>query len=59
MVTYATRLDSQAIRDAIGGTGYPLDDVSVYYRVAGTDQVIDALGEALGRATNADKGEAA
>src|SRR6059058_4027094 len=57
MVTYATRLDSQAIRDAIGGTGYPLDDVSVYYRVAGTDQVIDATtGQvAAGQALSAEE----
>lgn len=42
LVTYRGKLDAQAVMDAIGGAGYPLDDVSVYYRVAGTDQVIDA-----------------
>jgi hypothetical protein len=43
LVTYASKLDPQAILDAIGGLGYPLSDVSVYYRVSGTDQVLDAI----------------
>src|SRR5438128_118093 len=57
MVTYTSKLDPQTIRAAIGGTGYPLDDVSVYYRVAGTDQVIDAVtGQvAAGQALSADE----
>ena len=42
LVTYGTKLDVKAVLEAVGGVGYPLDDVSVYYRVAGTDQVIDA-----------------
>ena len=57
MVTYTSKLDPQAIRNAIGGMGYPLDDVSVYYRVAGTDQVIDATtGQvAAGQALSAEE----
>jgi hypothetical protein len=57
LVTYTSKLDAQAIQNAIGGTGYPLDDVSVYYRVAGTDQVIDAVtGQvAAGQALSADE----
>jgi hypothetical protein len=42
LVTYSSKMEPQAILSAIGGVGYPLDDVFVYYRVAGTDQVIDA-----------------
>lgn len=42
LVTYTSKLDPQAVLSAIGGVGYPLEDVAVYYRVAGTDQVIDA-----------------
>lgn len=57
LVTYTTKLDAQAVLGVIGGTGYPLDDVDVYYRVAGTDQVIDATtGQvALGQALSADE----
>ncbi len=43
LVTYGIKVDAQAILDAIGGLGYPLSDVSVYYRVSGTDQVLDAI----------------
>jgi hypothetical protein len=43
LVTYGIKVDAQAILDAIGGLGYPLSDVSVYYRVSGTDQVLDAM----------------
>jgi hypothetical protein len=57
LVTYAIKLDAQAILDAIGGMGYPLDDVSVYYRVGSTDQVIDAVtGQvAAGQALSAEE----
>jgi large exoprotein involved in heme utilization and adhesion len=57
LVTYSSKLDPQAILAAIGGAGYPLDDVSVYYRVEGTDQVIDATtGQvAAGQALSAEK----
>jgi hypothetical protein len=57
LVTYSSKLDPQAILAAIGGVGYPLDDVSVYYRVEGTDQVIDATtGQvAAGQALSAEE----
>ena len=57
LVTYSSKLDAQAILSAIGGVGYPQDDVSVYYRVAGTDQVIDATtGQvAAGQALSAEQ----
>src|SRR5436190_20037197 len=57
LVTYSSKLDPQAILSAIGGMGYPMDDVSVYYRVAGTDQVIDATtGQvAAGQALSAEE----
>jgi hypothetical protein len=42
LVTFSSKLDPRAVLDAVGGLNYPLEDVSVYYRVAGTDQVIDA-----------------
>jgi hypothetical protein len=42
LVTYESKLDPEAVLGAIGGLGYPLSDVSVYYRVVGTDQVLDA-----------------
>src|SRR5436190_17342694 len=60
LVTYSSKLDPQAILSAIGGVGYPLDDVSVYYRVAGTDQVIDATtGQvAAGQALSAEQVQA-
>ncbi|HET9495610.1 MAG TPA: hypothetical protein VFR15_15360 [Chloroflexia bacterium] len=43
LVTFTDRLDARRILDAVGALNYPLNDVSVYYRVVGTDQVIDAL----------------
>jgi hypothetical protein len=43
LVTFGNRLDAKPILDAIGALDYPLRDVSVYYRVAGTDQVLDAV----------------
>lgn len=54
LVTFGSKLDAQAILDAVGGLGYPLGDVRVYYRVVGTDQVLDALtGQvAAGQALN-------
>jgi hypothetical protein len=42
LVTFASKLAAKPILDAVGALDYPLEDVSVYYRVAGTDQVIDA-----------------
>jgi hypothetical protein len=43
LVTFTDKLDAGRILDAVGGLNYPLKDVSVYYRVSGTDQVIDAV----------------
>ena len=43
MVKFGNRLDANRILEAIRTLNYPLEDVSVYYRVTGTDQVIDAL----------------
>ena len=54
LVTFPNKLDAQKVLGAIGGLGYPLQDVSVYHRVPGTDQVLDATtgqiaaGQALG-----------
>ena len=57
LVTYTSKLDPQAILDALGGLGYPSSDISVYYRVAGTDQVLDATtGQvAAGQALSAEE----
>ena len=42
MAIYDSKLDAKGVLDTLRGTGYPLQDVSVYYRVKGTDQVLDA-----------------
>ncbi|HET6261994.1 MAG TPA: hypothetical protein VFG99_07110 [Chloroflexia bacterium] len=42
MAIYPRRYEVAAILDSIGRVGYPLHDVSVYYRVKGTDHVVDA-----------------
>src|SRR5262249_53267890 len=57
LVTYTGKLDPQVILSAIGAIGYSLGDVSVYYRVTGTDQVLDAsTGQvAAGQALCADE----
>jgi hypothetical protein len=54
MAIYTGRQDANRILDGLKSTGYPLDDVSVYYRPDGTDQVIDAVtGEvAAGQSLN-------
>jgi hypothetical protein len=59
LVTFTGRLDAKPILDAVGGLNYPLKDVSVYYRVVGTDQVIDAItGQvAAGQALSAEDAE--
>jgi hypothetical protein len=43
MAIYPQPCDVAAILDSIGRVGYPLNDVSVYYRVKGTDHVVDAM----------------
>lgn len=57
LVTFGSRLEAQKILGAIGALNYPLDDVSVYYRLVGTDQVLDATtGQiAAGQALNDDE----
>jgi hypothetical protein len=53
LVTFATRIQPQALLSALSPLGYPVSDVRIYFRPVGTDQVIDALtgevpaGEAL------------
>ena len=42
LATYDGRLDAEQILGSLRTLGYPLEDVSVYYRPDGTDQVIDA-----------------
>ena len=42
MAIYDTKLDAMGVLNSLGGAGYPLEDVSVYYRIKGSDQVLDA-----------------
>lgn len=42
MAIYPEKHEAGAILDGLGKVGYPLNDVSVYYRLKGTDQVLDA-----------------
>lgn len=41
LAKFEGRLDAEQILDSFRRIGYPLDDVSVLFRVAGSDQVID------------------
>ncbi len=56
MAIYPQRYESSAILDSLGRVGYPLNDVSVYYRLRDTDQVVDATtgqvaaGQSINRA---------
>lgn len=43
LVVYGARLDGRGVLRSLDAIGYPTADVRVYYRVAGTDQVIDAV----------------
>ncbi len=43
MAIYDSKLDAKGVLDSLRGTGYPLQDVSVYYRLKGGDQVLDAI----------------
>jgi hypothetical protein len=43
LATFTGRQDTQAVLDALRGVGYPLDDASVLFRLAGSDQVIDQV----------------
>ncbi len=42
MAIYTGRLEAATVLDSLGRVGYPLNDVSVYYRLKDTDQVLDA-----------------
>ncbi len=42
MLIYGVRLEAADVLAKAGATGYPLHDVSVYYRLKDTDQVLDA-----------------
>lgn len=57
MAVFPQRHEAPAILDSIGRLGYPLNDVSVYYRVRGTDHVVDATtGQvAAGQSLNQDE----
>jgi len=42
MAVYKAKLERESVLDALRGVRYPGADVSVYHRLKGTDQVIDA-----------------
>lgn len=42
MAIYKAKLDRESVLEALRGARYPSADVSVYHRLKGTDQVIDA-----------------
>lgn len=43
MAIYDSKLDAKVVFDSLGRAGYPLEDISVYYRPKGGDQVLDAI----------------
>ncbi|MBF6614060.1 MAG: hypothetical protein IVW55_13105 [Chloroflexi bacterium] len=43
MAIYPKRLAAEAVLAQLGDAGYPLADVSVYYRLGGTTEVLDAV----------------
>jgi hypothetical protein len=43
LAKYEGRLDAKQILDALGAAGYPLNDVSVLFKVAGSDEVVDLV----------------
>ena len=57
MAIFPQRHEASMILDSIGRVGYPVNDVSVYYRVKGTDHVVDATtGQvAAGQSLNRDE----
>ena len=57
LATYNGRIDAQSILDRLGQTGYSLEDVSVYYRPQGTDQVIDAVTGQVAAGQSLNEGE--
>ena len=62
LVTFGSKLDGAEVLSVLGSISYPLEDVRVYHRPTGTDQVIDAVtgevpaGVALERDKVAGKG---
>ncbi|MEA2573807.1 MAG: hypothetical protein QOH93_1105 [Chloroflexia bacterium] len=57
MAIYPQRYEAAAILDSLRRVGYPLNDVSVYYRLKGTDHVVDATTGrvAAGQSVNQDE----
>ncbi len=43
MAIYPKRLAAEAVLAGLGGGGYPLADISVYYRLGGTTEVLEAI----------------
>ncbi len=43
MAVYPHRYEAAVVLDSIGKVSYPLSDVSVLYRLRGTDHVVDAV----------------
>ena len=43
LAIFDSKIDAKGVLDSLRGTGYPLEDVSVYYRPKGGDQVLDAM----------------
>lgn len=43
LAKYAGRVEVQPVLDALGATGYPIADVSVLFRIGGSDQVSDQV----------------
>ncbi len=42
MAVYGAKLDAESVLEGLRASGYPSAGVSVYHRLMGTDQVIDA-----------------
>lgn len=43
LAIYEGKLDATLIMGALRSTGYPPEDVRIYHRIKGTDQVLDAF----------------
>ncbi len=43
LAIFPQRLPPQDLMNGLRRIGYPMEDVAVYYRLRGTDQVVDAL----------------
>lgn len=57
LAIYDVRIEAQQVLDGLKNAGYPMEDVCVYYRVKGSDQVIDATTGhvAAGQSLNEDE----